>query len=531
MERIPNEVRLEIVRQLRGDDDRNALVAAYPTWENIVKREENLRSPTIDESRQHGLSTEEFLATFEGPGLRQRQFLEEVRVERFVDAAAYYRACCPITAGKHLTSHEFGDCMTRLTKGIHEVTERAAKAGINIPRIALSLRECADDLTRWKTCSGNHTGEEIQRALAKTSVSKFECHPFELQEYNEVDEFNFRGQGLFQRIHMRALSSSIRKLVGLRVLRLDLKDSSWSYPPEAYRKYGTSKHTPDRDAMSVYLTPSQILEAYWTICILTNLHTQPIEEIHVRLGRRSPRNELRPPVLEAMYERAAPLLRSLSLLPSLTVLRLSGQFFAPICCFDLIRTPSFPALTTFYLGIGPETHPRSWFFTKDTTPLGWSAAARDPAWAECVTLTATGALPQDPPAGPEDYGRDDYYDEGLETEPIKRNRTLPDNATLGQLLLGAGIAAPLMPKIETFSICLEDDFSEDHTPYPFVPPFLTRVFEMHFVLAPMGGGNATLTWKLGQKVNHWRPEDIVLDAWKLVPWARRGGELDILYVE
>jgi hypothetical protein len=151
--------------------------------------------------------------------------------------------------------------------------------------------------------------------------------------------------------------------------------------------------------------------------------------------------------------------------------------------------------------------------------------------AECVTLTATGALAQDPPPGPEDDHRDHFDDDMAETEPIKRNRTLPDNATLGRLLLGAGKAAQLMPKIKTFSICLEDDFSGDDTPYPFTPPFLTRVFEMHFVLAPVGGGNSTLTWKLGQKVSHWRPAGIVLDAWRMVARARRAVELDVSYVE
>jgi hypothetical protein len=241
MERIPNEVRLEIIHQLRSEGDRKALAAAYPTWEKIVEREDKLRNPIIDESRQHGLSTEEFLATFEGSGIRRRQFPEEVRLERFVGSVAYYRACCPVTAERHLTHYESDECMKRLLGGIKEITERAAKAGLNTPGITLSLRACAGDLTGWKACSGNHTDEEIQRVVTDASGSTFKYDLSELEGYNGIDEFSFGKQGLFQRVSKVALCSWIRKLAGLRVLRLDLQNSFRSHK----RKYGTSKHPPD----------------------------------------------------------------------------------------------------------------------------------------------------------------------------------------------------------------------------------------------------------------------------------------------
>lgn len=358
--------------------------------------------------------------------------------------------------------------------------------------------------------------------------------PTEPKRYKGVDELCFGNQGLFQGAHMGILWAIIQTLTGLRVVRLDLQESVWSYKRHIYRQYGTSKYIPAYRHYAGLTNTIKSLETIWVENVLEVVQsTQPIEEVHVRMSYRSPRNEFRPPKeFHMAYQRATVLFTNLSLLPSLTVLRLSGQFCAPVRLFDLIQTTSFPALTTFYLGIGPQTDGRSWFFVKDTTPLGWSAAARDPAWAECVTLTATGALPQDPLPGPED----DLEDEAdvLMTEPAKRNRTLPHHETLGRLLLGAAKAAQLMPKIETFSICLEDDFSGDDTPYPFVPPFLTRVFEMHFVLTPAavgGGGNAALTWKLGQKVGYWRPEGSVLEAWQMVAMLRRGAKLDISYVE
>jgi hypothetical protein len=241
MERIPNEVRLKIVRQLRSEGDKKALAAAYPTWQKIVEREDKLRNPIIDESRQHGLSTEEFLATFEGSGIRRRQFLKEVRLECFVGSAAYYRACCPVTAERHLTRYESDECMKRLLGGINEITERAAKAGLNTPGITLSLRACAGDLTGWKACSGNHTDEEIQRAIADASGSAFKYDLSNLERYNGVDEFSFGKQGLFQRVNMETLYTWIHNLTGLRVLRLDLQNSFRSDK----RKFGTSKHPSD----------------------------------------------------------------------------------------------------------------------------------------------------------------------------------------------------------------------------------------------------------------------------------------------
>lgn len=226
------------------------------------------------------------------------------------------------------------------------------------------------------------------------------------------------------------------------------------------------------------------------------------------------------------------MIRLLGGFSSLTVLRLSGQFYVPVRFFDRFNFPSgvFPSLTTFYLGIQPSTDSLSWFFVKDTTEHAWTAAARDPKWAETVALTTAGRLPQDILPGPEDNDNSKFT-KALHKVPAKRNRTLPHNGTLGPLLLGASQAAQGMPRIETFSICLEDDFSDDDSPHPFTPPFLTRVFHMHFVLAPSGRGNATLTWKLGQKVDYWRPAGICLDAWRMVARRRRGLGLNIKYIE
>ncbi|KAH6631344.1 hypothetical protein F5144DRAFT_547469 [Chaetomium tenue] len=512
MDRMPNEIRLGIVRQLRDENDRKALVAAFPTWNKIVEHADKLRVVTIDESRCYGVSVEDFLASFEGTGLRRRQFLDEVRVERFVDTAAYYEACCTITAEKHLGDYLLAHTLRTLMEAIDSITKRSVNAGLKTPAITLSLQAGVNDLKGWKSCSGNHTDRQVLRSLARTQDETFEPHN-EIDRFKckGVDEFRFKSQGLFQRTDITKLGALIKKLVGLRVLRLDFKEESfWSHSQKALWQ--------------------QVM-----INTISGLNRRlPLEEIHVHAGRYSPRNELEciDNAAQHGFSFTPLMIEFLSAFSSLTVLRLSGQFCVPVRFFDRFNFPSggFRSLTTFYLGIQPNTDSLSWFFVKDTTEHAWTAAARDPKWAETVALTRAGLLPQDILPGPEDTDGSKFY-KTFHKVPAKRNRTLPYNGRLGPLLLGAAQAAQRMPRIEAFSICLEDDFSDDDSPYPFTPPFLTRVFEMHFALSPSGGGNATLTWKLGQKVDYWRPARICLDAWREVARKRRGVELDIKYIE
>lgn len=200
---------------------------------------------TIDESRCYGVSIEDFLATFEGTGLRRRQFLEEVRVERFVDTAACYQACCPITAEQHLSYYPLAHFMRGLVEGIDRITERSVNAGLETPAITLSLRAGVNNLKGWKTCSGNHADEEVLRWLARTHDLKFEPHnEIDRFKFKGVDEFHFKSQGLFQRTDIPKFKALIEKLVGLRVLRLDFKEESfWSRWQKALSQYGRLKHT------------------------------------------------------------------------------------------------------------------------------------------------------------------------------------------------------------------------------------------------------------------------------------------------
>lgn len=244
-----------------------------------------------------------------------------------------------------------------------------------------------------------------------------------------------------------------------------------------------------------------------------------VEELHVHIGCHSPRNEF---LQHSHYwvgagntDFATNLFASLSASEHLTILRLTGQLRVPPSVFDCIDDEDpFWTLEKFYLAIAPDTYGGDWYFIKDETEHAWTKAAANPEWANRVKLTEEGVFPQDPDPGPSGTGEADYYAWSFKPGPVKRFRTLPNDATMGPLLRGAARAVGKMEDIEEFSLCLGDNFDKDDCEYPFVPPFITRKFEMHFVKPAEGKGSPTLTFKLGQKVDHWRPTEDVLEAWR-----------------
>lgn len=286
--------------------------------------------------------------------------------------------------------------------------------------------------------------------------------------------------------------------------------------------------------------------AYYVAKIPTTL---PLEEFHLALNRHSPRNEFIAPSRWSHRWRsrgdcATGMFQHLSAFSSLTVLRLSGQLCIPVHFFDGLAgdtsaaaaTAPFPALTTFELAIGPDTACGRWLFVKDETEHAYDKAAEDPKWTSYVKHVEAGIFLSDPPPDWEPTSDDEGYFEYmaakedewafLDMEPVKRNRTLPNDATINPMLRAAGRVMGKMAKIETFSLVLGDNFTEDPGK-PFIPQFMTRAFEMHFVKQPKGKDCPTLRWKLGQKIDHWRPAEDVLVAWKVAA----GGKLENIYVE
>lgn len=277
-------------------------------------------------------------------------------------------------------------------------------------------------------------------------------------------------------------------------------------------------------------------------------NTLPLEELRLELNRHSPRNEFIAPsryrLRTSMGDHATTMFRNLSKFPSLTVLRLSGQFCIPVDFFDGLAggddpttaAPPFPALTTFELAIGPDTSCGRWFFIKDETEHAYDKAAEDPQWTSYVQHVEEGIFLSDPIPDWEPTSDDEGYYEYmaaknddyafLNMEPVKRNRTLPNDETINPMLRAAARVMGKMPKIETFRLYLGDNFSEDPGK-PFVPQFMTRMFRVKFVKHPKGKDGPVLIWTLGQKIDHWRPAEDVLEAWKVAA----GGKLEISYVE
>jgi hypothetical protein len=205
--------------------------------------------------------------------------------------------------------------------------------------------------------------------------------------------------------------------------------------------------------------------------------------------------------------------RHLSTFATLTVLRLTGQFCVRVDFFGALAAANpFPALRVFHIDIGPDTADAKWFFIKDETEQAWDKAAEDPEWTSYVKHVRQGIFRDDPESDWEPTSDDEGYyaymeakdDEYaiLEEEEVKRNRTLPDDATMSPMLRGAAEAMGRMPKVEEFNVCLADNFDEDECRYPIVPPFITRAFELRFVKEPEGKSAPTLTFEIGQKITH-----------------------------
>ncbi|KAK4034768.1 hypothetical protein C8A01DRAFT_38757 [Parachaetomium inaequale] len=515
MDSLPSEIRLMIVRLLRDKSDKKVLVAAYPSWSEIFKHEKSLRTVTIDPAGRHGTPVDKFLKLFEETGIRRRQFLEEIKLECYVGAAEDDQTCCFASADLALNNNKvFSECVNTLTAGLYEITVRAFSVGVSRPPIRLAFVTCTNGLEGRNQCRGDHSDDQMHEALRCRPGPRFLDLRHQALPLWEVDEFYFRNHALLRRMDLDSLCTFMGRLVDLRVLRLEFEEEAmWSRT----RKVSWRVDIAD------------------TVTNLFTWRTLPVEEIHLHLGRHSagdeflkplppmPRSRLRDEATTVMFWR-------LSSSHSLTVLRLSGQFCIPVNFFDhmhSLRDP-FPALTTFHLGIGPDTAEGDWFFIKDESERSWTKAAADPKWADHVKLVKAGVLPDGPEPdrnGDSDVSEDDYA--GSEG-PVKRNRTLPKDATLGTLLYDAAKVMVKMRNIKQFSICLEDNFDGNGCESPFVPPFLTRVFELHYVEEPAGKNTPSLTWKLGQNVDHWRPAVHVHVAWKMAAGKRRRAEISFI---
>lgn len=260
-----------------------------------------------------------------------------------------------------------------------------------------------------------------------------------------------------------------------------------------------------------------------------------VEELRLRVVRQSPSIELIEPSIWFWGE-LSNMICSLSASECLTVLYLSGQNAINPDIFVESRPDQsyqprghwFPALTTFYLGISADTEDGVWFFIRDEAEGAWKHAAEDLPSSACAEETAEEEYPDDI------YISDDEKVLGecemssakhdlnrvLGRPPVCmqwRGRTLPNDETMEPLLCGAAHAVADMKRIQTFSICLEDNFSKDKCEHTFTSPSLSRKFELHFVKPPLpkaatDAGRPTLTWKLGR--THWRPSEKVLEEWK-----------------
>ncbi|KAK4155378.1 hypothetical protein C8A00DRAFT_31802 [Chaetomidium leptoderma] len=521
MDKVSNELRSMIVRFLPDQEDRNALVVAYPDWKATVQREDSLRTLSFDPTGENGEVLEEFLDLFDDQAIRRRQFLQKVKIDMALDVND--QGCC---AAGHVIAGEseyFSDAIRSLLEALNEISERLAdETELPLTPMSLALIDCQDYVGDNGPCSNDHEDEETRAAEIYRDVLTLTLPDDAVPEVKGVDRFSFCNRNVLLFLEPTFILPLVKRLVDLRVLDLEYNEEvQWT------REY--KEDWSETIAKAVGEMPN----------------TLPLEEFRLRLGRNSPRNEFLEPSRRSTASRAdrtTLMFRHLSTFEALTVLWLSGQFCIPAAFFDTVAsatTPFFPALTTFHLEMGPDTCDGDWFFIKDETEQAWEKAAEDPEWTNYVKFTAEGIFPADPAPDYEPTSDDEGYWPYMESrereydyllrEPVKRNRTLPNDATMGPMLRGAAGAMARMAKIETFSVCLGDIFDEDECKSPFVPPFITRTFALRFVKKPEGKSGPTLTWELGQKIDHWRPAEDVLEAWKAAAGEESG--LEVSFVE
>jgi hypothetical protein len=212
--------------------------------------------------------------------------------------------------------------------------------------------------------------------------------------------------------------------------------------------------------------------------------TPLLEEVHVHIGRHSVRDDADLRLHQSRYYQysAETVMLALAPLSSLTALDLTGQFCVSPSAFDgfyqVYAITGFPELRSFRLDFGPDSTEGRWYFDPEESDR--------------------------PVPGP------------------PQQRTRFNNQNINALLESAAYGVTELPRIETFSLCLRDKFYFEVT---------KRTFEVHFVTKNKDrGGRATLTFKLGDKVDTWRPAREVLAAWTIAAEGKQT-ELEIFFEE
>ncbi|KAK4238756.1 hypothetical protein C8A03DRAFT_33217 [Achaetomium macrosporum] len=323
MDSLPNEVKLTILWLLDDERDRDALVAAYPSWKDAVEYDDSFRTVKVDPAGVHRMPLKDFLERFKDSSIRQRQLLRDVKVGFHLDKNTYV---CSLDLHRSFVDRWI------LTKAVQEVFDTLrqledrvrSENNITLVPIRLSFTTCTESIPPCDitNCSFLRMEMEVKNALPLThnplTLFLEKQHapevPYAAREpsfpwLRGVHDFVFRNQGLLRYLGPLDVMVIARQMRSLRRLRLEFdEDELWS-----------TKSKDGWRSSICYAVASNLYETF------------PIEEVHIHIGHHSLRDDIDLAALRPKYH---------------------GR-------------PPFPALRTFRLHFGPDTTDAKWFFVEE----------------------------------------------------------------------------------------------------------------------------------------------------------------------
>ncbi|KAK3306377.1 uncharacterized protein B0T15DRAFT_552149 [Chaetomium strumarium] len=482
MDSFPREVELMILRHLDDEDDRDALVAAYPSWKDSVEYDNMFTTVKVDPSGVHRMPLNDFLGLFNESNIEQHKLLHNVQVGFHLDGIRNHGWLIENEHVKEVDSWLLTQPILDVLETLHQVETRVqASMGAGASPFRLSLNNCTEpspscDVTNFKivTDMWKHEMSLMFRQPLSLKLGRPMRNGPAPKMLQSVHDFVFKNKGVLRYVDPSNVVAIAWLMCNLRRLRLEFDEG----------EFWTAKSKENwRSSICCALAFPRLVSDGMPL----------LEEAHVHIGRRSvaDNEDLRDRQPDSQYYRwhhAEHVIITFSRCSSLTSLKLTGQFCLSPLAFDVLPDPfrggarPFPALRSFRLDFGPDSTGARWYFDAET-PSSSS---------------------------------------GRPFLPCLQKRTRPNDDMMNQLLLSAAKAVAKMRMIETFSLCLRDKFYFEAT---------KRTLEVHFVSKNWRhGGCPTLTFKLGNYVDTWRPRAEVLAAWKAAA-GRMERRLEILFEE
>lgn len=226
---LPEEMKRIIVHLLPDNSDRNALLAVFPTWKDIIMHEDSLRKMTVGTHQAHDcLSPEEFLEEFAGLKVRRRQFLEEVEADFQLEFGRGKIGCCQGARPDYsLEDDDFADQVQGLLHALQNIAERVQSHGAPLTPMRLAFHTCGHG--GWGApleCRSERKHSKEDALVRELCRDHFYLHLDDdvVPEVKGVHEFVFRNHDTLLFLHPSFLTPMVKRLVDVRRIRLNFEE-------------------------------------------------------------------------------------------------------------------------------------------------------------------------------------------------------------------------------------------------------------------------------------------------------------------